>query len=310
MNDTTHAVMFHHFHDEVHPRGQGSIGSDDFNRILDWLGKHYRLINAKRYFRKAIKGELDPSEICLSFDDALLCQYDIALPILRERGIGAFFFIYSSPMKGEPDNLEIFRYFRNVEFSTIDSFYNYFFAACKKMFTSDYMAAVNRYDSNKYLHQFPFYTENDKWFRYLRDEALGKEKYEQLLYKLIIKKQFNPDKIMHKLWMNEDHIIELYQDGHVIGLHSYSHPTNLDEIPYREQLNEFDKNYKHLCKLIEKPIQAVSYPCGRYNDDTLNILNKMGIRVGFCSSMRYKKMKSLLEIPREDHANVLQEMAK
>ena len=63
-------------------------------------------------------------------------------------------------------------------------------------------------------------------------------------------------------------------------------------------------------ELIKKPIRAMSHPCGDYNADTLSILSKMNIKIGFRSNMSVKNILSSLEIPREDHANVLREMSR
>ena len=75
-----------------------------------------------------------------------------------------------------------------------------------------------------------------------------------------------------------------------------------------EQQLEYQRNYEHLSELISKPIDAMSHPCGDYNDITLNILKEMNIGIGFRSNMSVKEILSPLEIPREDHANVLREM--
>jgi hypothetical protein len=71
---------------------------------------------------------------------------------------------------------------------------------------------------------------------------------------------------------------------------------------------EYQKNYKHLSKSIGKPIKVMSHPCGDYNQDTLDILSAMGLTIGFRSNMFVKNIRSSLEIPREDHANVFKEM--
>ena len=48
----------------------------------------------------------------------------------------------------------------------------------------------------------------------------------------------------------------------------------------------------------------MSHPCGNYNDDTLKILDEMGIQIGFRSNVNIKEIKSKLEVPRENHTNV------
>ena len=42
---------------------------------------------------KSLKGVLSSNDICITFDDTLLSQYEVALPILEKYKIRAFFFI-------------------------------------------------------------------------------------------------------------------------------------------------------------------------------------------------------------------------
>ena len=127
----THSIMFHHFHDEKHLPAQGSLSASQFDEMLDWLNSRYNLIGAREYLDKFENSRLTEKDVCLSFDDALLCQYDLAIPILEARGIDAFFFVYSSVFSGDPDNFEVFRYFRTNNFSDIDDFYTQFFKLVK-----------------------------------------------------------------------------------------------------------------------------------------------------------------------------------
>ena len=158
-----------------------------------------------------------------------------------------------------------------------------------------------------YLSEYLVYTERDKWFRYIRDQILGPLKYEKLMLKLMENKKFNPKEITHSLWMSEDHLKEIYNLGHVIGLHSYNHPTKISKLSYKEQKKEYEENYKHLNKIVGN-VFAMSHPCGDYNQDTLQILDKMGIRIGSRSNPIETKIKGKFEIPRKDHALVLKEM--
>jgi hypothetical protein len=57
-----------------------------------------------------------------------------------------------------------------------------------------------------------------------------------------------------------------------------------------------------------QPWIAMSHPCGNYSGETLAILAGMGIKKGFRSNMAVDGIRSALEVPREDHANVLAEM--
>lgn len=306
----THAVMFHHFHDERHPVGQGSLSADQFEDMIDWLDERHTLLNADEYLHKLKNNQLAATDICLSFDDALLCQSEIAAPILNRRKIQAFFFVYSSPFMGNPDYLEIYRYFRSSNFKSMDDFYEQFFQKAGEIFASDCSSGLAGYDGKEYLKAFPFYSENDKLFRYLRDQVLGKEKYEEIMRLMMLEHGFEPEAIMKQLWMNDKSLSDLVGKGHIVGLHSYSHPTTLHLLDKETQEKEYKENHRHLSELLNISPFAMSHPCGNYNDDTLGILNSQNIGIGFRSNNSIKQIKSHLEVPREDHANVLKEMNK
>lgn len=127
----THAVMFHYFHDENHPVSQGSISGEEFGLMIDWLSERYRMLQAGEFLEKLGRDALKHRDICLTFDDALLCQRDIAAPMLKSRNLRAFFFVYSSPLVGQPDFLEIYRCFRSTRFASIDDFYQEVFPECQ-----------------------------------------------------------------------------------------------------------------------------------------------------------------------------------
>ena len=305
----TRSIMFHHFHDEKHLPAQGSLNSSDFSQMLDWLSGRHNLIGAREYLEKFESAKLSENDICLSFDDALLCQYDIAIPVLEERSIEAFFFVYSSVFTGNPDNLEIFRYFRTNNFSGIEDFYNQFFELVASELKDSLDQHLQVYSSLNYLSAFPFYTESDKWFRYLRDQVLGVQKYEQLMLRLMALKGFTPNDVIDDLWMSEDDLKDVANRGHLVGLHSYSHPTQISKLNYEEQYSEYKKNLDHLSSVVGDVV-CMSHPCGDYNEDTLTILDEMGIRIGFRSSLSENTIKGRFEIPRDDHANIYKAMQK
>ena len=111
--------------------------------------------------------------------------------------------------------------------------------------------------------------------------------------------------------MTEDNLKKLHKEGHLIGLHSFSHPLQMSKLSRSEQEKQYSQNLEHLESVIGKgSICSMSHPCGDYNDDTLDLLTKMNIRIGFRSSLILKDIKSRLEIPRDDHANVFKNMTE
>jgi peptidoglycan/xylan/chitin deacetylase (PgdA/CDA1 family) len=304
-----HAIMFHHFSDVKHPAVQGSISADQFSRMLDWLEERYRIVSAREYVDKVDQGSLGSREICLTFDDALLCQAEVAAPILKHRGLEAFFFVYSSPFSGKPDYLEVYRYFRTTKFRHVDAFYGEFFEAAERLIGPAYEEGRIAYDSEGFLNSYAFYTANDKWFRYLRDKILDRDQYARLMSSLMRKHEFDPVTESKGLWMTDSDLTRLHSEGHIVGLHSYSHPTMMHRLSAAEQELEYSKNMSHLTDVLKCRPVAMSHPAGRYNSETLDILARMGIRIGFRSDLAVTGVLSHLEIPRQDHANVLVEMS-
>ena len=78
------------------------------------------------YLLKSIKKNFKRNEICLTFDDGLKSQYDVALPILNDFNIKAFFFISTSVYTSNPNLLEVYRYFRTNYYENVNLFYKDF----------------------------------------------------------------------------------------------------------------------------------------------------------------------------------------
>ena len=95
--------MFHHFHDKKkHKKSQGSISKDEFYKIIKFVGRK-NILNAEDFSLRYKENKLKPNHLCLTFDDAIKCQYDIVLPLLEDLKIKSFFFIYSSLFENKPD---------------------------------------------------------------------------------------------------------------------------------------------------------------------------------------------------------------
>ena len=127
--------------------------------------------------------------------------------------------------------------------------------------------------------------------------------YNEIIIELMILKSFDSTEVLNFLWMTEQHIKELIDQGNLIGLHSYSHPMQMSRLSRLEQLDQYTKNLTHLESLVgEGAIVSMSHPCGDYNEDTLKILTDLGIKIGFRSNLNRTDIKTNMEIPRGDQA--------
>jgi peptidoglycan/xylan/chitin deacetylase (PgdA/CDA1 family) len=303
-----HGVMFHHFHSNVHPIEQGSISEQKFEDLLDWLSDRFVILGAGEFLQKFSRGTLQLGEICLTFDDALKCQFDVAVPVLKRRSIEAFFFVYSSPFLGQPDLLEIYRYFRSTQFFSIDDFYREFFESVKLLLGTEYIDAEFEYKGLDYLGRFPFYSKNDRWFRYLRDVVLGVRRYDEVMSENMRRHHFDASKLAGKLWMDNSNLVNMVCDGHLVGLHSFSHPMMMQSLDKKAQEMEYHQNFRHLKETLGVNPVSMSHPSGSYNEETIEILDSLEIEIGFRSSFTIKKAASKFELPRQDHSNIVKIM--
>lgn len=138
------------------------------------------------------------------------------------------------------------------------------------------------------------------------------------MFLMINEKKFKYKKFYSKLFFSDKDLRNLNKLGHTIGLHSHSHPTLMEKLDYSDQEKEYKKCFSIISKILGKSgdtIKHMSHPCGSYNEDTLQILKKLGIELGFKQIMTIEKEKgmskinnSFLEIARQDHADIIKRM--
>ncbi|MDX2158250.1 MAG: polysaccharide deacetylase family protein [Hyphomicrobiaceae bacterium] len=302
--DSPYALMFHHFTDDRHIAGQGAITADRFERILQAVGRD-RILSPRDWMERVATGSLEPHHTCLTFDDALRCQTDVALPVMSRLGLKAFWFVYSSVLEGKIERLEVYRYFRTACFDSVDAFYDGFEDCLRDgPYAGKVASALESFDADSYLAEFRFYTRGDRRFRYLRDKVLGPDAYFDVMDDMVRRANLDVETLKPLLWMDPDDVVALHADGHVVGLHSTSHPTAIADMPLEQQLAEYAHNSEHLTRLIGERPTTVAHPCGSYSAATLAILRDLGVTLGFRSNRSPVVGRSALKLPREDHANL------
>ena len=301
-----HGLMFHHFHDNFHPRGQGSISSKTFESIIEFYSKKWNIISANIFYERFQKQTLGDKDVCITFDDNLKCQYDIALPILNKYSLKAFWFVYTSPLEGSYEKLEIYRYFRSKFFKSFEEFFEIFFQFLKNKSQFNYVFdSLKDFEHEKYLSEFSFYSKEDKIFRFTRDKILGEKKYCNIMDSIIEESGLKLNESLHKsLWMQNIDLKQLSDKDHIIGLHSHTHPTKMGEKSFDFQMENYFKNKTVLESLLKKNVISMSHPCNSYNSQTLEILTNLKIEIGFRANMKFG-FNSHLELPRIDHAEIL-----
>jgi peptidoglycan/xylan/chitin deacetylase (PgdA/CDA1 family) len=313
-----HGIMFHHFHDnKKHNKSEGSISKDDFYKIIKFIGKK-NILNASEFFLRLKENRLKSNHVCITFDDALKSQFDIAMPVLQDLNIKCYYFVYSSLFTNEPDLLEVYRFFRNNFYKNNNEFYKEFYKLLNTKLDSFFSLKKKIIKEKK--NQFPFYSFEDIKFRLVKNYLLSNDKYKKIMNKLFEIKKFKPSKYFNKLFVNKKDLIKIDSMGHTIGLHSHTHPTFIEGLSNKKQRIEYEKNRTILAKILNKnknSFFSMSHPCGSYSNSTLQILKDLRVNLGFKQMMKVDKNRGMsrinnshLEIAREDHTTILKKIIK
>ena len=299
--------MFHHFHDKkLNKTGQGSITPFHFEKIIKFLLFNYNVLSPKEWINKSLKNSFKENDVCITFDDSLYCQYKIALKILNKYNLKAFWFIYSSVFNEELDNFEIYRKFRVCYFKKFDDFFTLFLKIYKEFEHINIKKSYFEKDIKQFKFLYPMYTKNEIIFRVIRNKILKKNEFEEIINKMIVIKNTNFKKISKNLWMTNDHLKKIHNNGHEIGLHAYNHPYALNKMKYQEQYKQLNKNYNHIKSIIKYKPVSIAYPNNSFNNNTIEIIKKLGVKIGFRSNIRTFKTNKINKnfyYPRLDHSN-------
>ena len=279
--------MFHHLHGDGHPVQQGSLSADDLRRIID-----------RRQPVQAFTWLPDSGRDVLTFDDGLLCQYDIAVPVLNEYRLTAFFFVYTAPLVGVVSRLEVYRRVRTTMFPTVDDFYDAF--------------GPVREATPGYLEEHTYLSQRDRDFRFYRDLWAPPGQYEARMEALIRALAHAGRTPETKLWMTGAQLRELAAVGQIIGTHSHSHPTKMASLTTEAMEIEYATSTRILQEIIGRRPTAMSHPCNQYTAEGLAYLRQLGYTLGFRATpgtvdlMTQTPMRlGPLEVPRIDSADLI-----
>ena len=303
--------MFHRLCDKKKDsKIPGTITKKNIEDIIKFVNPK-NILNPLVWLNKSKKNQLKKNDLCLTFDDGLLSQKKIALPILNKYGLKAFWFVHTQHFYKKFDNNEIFT---KVIFNKFKNF---------KIFFKEY-SLFNKLDlkifnSKEFYEYFKiqkkyckYYSMEEVQYRYLRDFYFTRKKHEKLMINFFLKKNINLSKESKKIWLSKKDISYLCKNNHVIGLHSFSHPSQISQLSNKSQEREYRKNLYSLNSICHKEITSMAHPMNSYNSNTFKVLKKLGIACGFkadtSKELGLKKDNKNLVFKRIDVAEILDQM--
>lgn len=79
-------------------------------------------------------------------------------------------------------------------------------------------------------------------------------------------------------FLTKEQIKELDKQGHVIGVHSASHPPNISSLSFPEIKSEWQRSIDVLSEILGKPITVASVPGGYYSLNVAKAAYECGIK--------------------------------
>ncbi|WP_245795305.1 polysaccharide deacetylase family protein, partial [Thioalkalivibrio denitrificans] len=236
-------LIYHRVLPEADPLLPGEIDADTFRWHLDLVRRLFTPLSLVEALDGLKAGRLPSRPVCITFDDGYEDNASVALPLLRDAGIPATFFVATDYLDGgmmfndrviesvrrlpagihDLDDLSLGRYELNGPESRV---------AC-------YSAIIRRI---KYL-PLP---EREQISRRLAERVDG------LL----------PTDLM----MRREQVRSLSQAGMEIGGHTASHPI-LTRVDDTTALNEIRRGRETLEEILERPVRFFAYPNGKPGQD-------------------------------------------
>ena len=314
MNDEVTVVMYHYVRDLKNSRYPNIKGLDidKFKRQIKYFKENYNFIRMEdliEYYKSPNKKSLPDKSILLTFDDGYKDHYTYVLPVLLENNIqGSFYiptkcfqdkkvldvnkihFILESCIGKEEKILtEIKEYLEINKDSRISLLYNEYFRE---------YAIASRFDKKEII------------FIKRMLQVVLPEDYREKLVDLLFKKYvcLIGDKIIserafwEELYLTPDQIRLMEKLGMHIGFHSHNHVW-LNSLSKEEQESQIKSSINYFKEIgINTKKMTISYPYGGYNEDTIELMKKYKISLGFTTEVKKVDLKisDCLKLPRMD----------
>ena len=110
--------------------------------------------------------------------------------------------------------------------------------------------------------------------------------------------------------MKKKNINLLVKKGHVVGLHSHTHPYRIANMRLNDQKKEYLENINQISKISnfkQSFYKSLAHPSGSFDKKIFPFFKKQKIKIGFRHTMTNGKKinKNIYEIARQDHSNIL-----
>ena len=314
MKSEVTVVMYHYVRDLKNSRYPNIKGLDieKFKKQINFFKKNYNFIRMEdliEYYKSPNEKKLPEKSILLTFDDGYKDHYTYVLPILLENNIQGSFYIPTKCFQdkkvldvnkihfilesciGEEEKVlsEIKEYLETNKDSRISLSYDDYF--------QEY-AVASRFDKKEVI-----------FIKRMLQVALPEDYREKIVEQLFKKyvcsienKIISERAFWEELYLTPEQIRAMEKLGMHIGFHSHNHVW-LDSLKKEEQEFQIKSSINYFKEIgIDTKKMTISYPYGGYNEETIELMKKYNIPLGFTTEVEKIDLEKsdYLRLPRMD----------
>lgn len=281
---------------------QLAVSPNNFENQIKTIKKKFNVLPVNDLIEQFKNRKIKRNSVYITFDDAYQDNYFYAKPILEKYNCPATFFIPTHFIGKEHlfwwDALEKIILHSNVLPSEItltidDQSFNFEFEIETLTDEIQYKQQTWHWPSPPPTNRCKLYLEIWELLK-----PLPLDKIMDTLNYIIKWANFEPPKTAENFPMNPEQLHELSNNKlFSLGMHTHTHPA-LASHSIEYQLNEIENN-KHYLKSYTSKINAIAYPYGNCNNDTLECAKQNKIALGFTTAEGIiTRYSSPLQIPR------------
>jgi peptidoglycan/xylan/chitin deacetylase (PgdA/CDA1 family) len=282
--------------------GLKALAPPAFSDQLAYLRRHYRIVSMETCLAAARGERLPERALLLTFDDAYAEHYGYVFPLLRRERIPAAFFPPAAAVERR----------RVLEPNRI-----HFLLASRVGLTALLAGVLDELEAHRERWQLlstPEYWRRlgqpYRWdgaavvfLKRLLQRELPRELRQEITGRLF-RRYVTADEasFARELYLGEEQLREMVQDGMYVGSHGYEHPW-MDTIGPAEQQVEIDRSLALLRRIgIPTDAWAIAYPFGACDASLLEIVRARGAVLGFTSApgVGHLGVTPPLQLPRMD----------
>ena len=300
--------MYHYTRDLKNSRYPEIKGLDRelFEKQLIFFKENFNVIRMEDLIDSIYNGKKLPDKsLLLTFDDGYIDNYTVALPLLKKYGFQGSFFI---PAKTFCENkiLDVNKIHFILaivqEKKMMDQLYEELLEIINEYRESDNSIEEEKELIRKYAIANRFDDEKTVFCKRVLQTALPEKIRNEITDKLFDKYVgIDQSSFAKELYMDEDQISLMKDNGMFIGIHGYDHYWlgNLEEKQMKEDI---DKAMDKMKKFISDDNWVMNYPYGSHNDKVISYIKDKGFKLALTTEVRVADLDldNAFKLPRLD----------